>query len=63
MTKAIEDFSHSFYPFLHDENEKPQELMAELRLSPCELSSAVLPTRTTTFTDRRRAWVEFIRLP
>jgi Phosphoheptose isomerase len=36
MTKAIEDFSQSFYPFLHDETEKPQELMAELRFSLLE---------------------------
>ncbi|MDQ3489570.1 MAG: hypothetical protein M3449_00685, partial [Acidobacteriota bacterium] len=36
MTKAIEDFSQSFYPFLHDENVKPQGLMDELRFSLLE---------------------------
>lgn len=36
MTKAIEDFSQSFYPFLHEENKKPQELMESLRFSLME---------------------------
>ena len=36
MTKAIEDFSQSFYPFLHEENAKPQELGEELRFSLME---------------------------
>jgi D-sedoheptulose 7-phosphate isomerase len=36
MTKPIEDFSQSFYPFLHEENVKPQELGLELRFSLLE---------------------------
>ncbi len=36
MTKAIEDFSQSFYPFLHDERAKPSELMASLSFSLLE---------------------------
>lgn len=36
MTKAIEDFSQSFYPFLHEENTKPQKLKEELRFSLME---------------------------
>ena len=36
MPKALEDFSHSFYPFLHEENEKPRELMAALGFSLLE---------------------------
>jgi len=36
MPKAIEDFSQSFYPFLHEENEKPRELMAALGFSLLE---------------------------
>jgi D-sedoheptulose 7-phosphate isomerase len=36
MTKAIEDFSQSFYPFLHEENTKPQKLNEELRFSLME---------------------------
>ena len=33
MAKTIEDFSRSFYPFLHDEEKRPQELQEELRFS------------------------------
>ncbi|MGQ0542681.1 MAG: D-sedoheptulose-7-phosphate isomerase [Blastocatellia bacterium] len=33
MNKTIEDFSQSFYPFLHEENERPHELMEQLRFS------------------------------
>jgi len=36
MTKTIEDFSQSFYPFLHEENAKPQELTEQLRFSLME---------------------------
>lgn len=36
MTKSLEDFSQSFYPFLHEENAKPQELGEELRFSLME---------------------------
>ena len=36
MTKAIEEFSQSFYPFLHTDNAKPQELMDQLRFSLLE---------------------------
>lgn len=36
MTKPIEDFSQSFYPFLHEENIKPQELEENLRFSLTE---------------------------
>jgi D-sedoheptulose 7-phosphate isomerase len=36
MTKAIDEFSESFYPFLHQGNEKPRELMAGLSFSLLE---------------------------
>ncbi len=36
MTKAIQDFSESFYPFLHEGKEKPQELMESLGFSLLE---------------------------
>ncbi len=37
MTKTADDFSKAFYPFLHDEEQqKPQELMEELRFSLSE---------------------------
>jgi len=36
MAKTVEDFSRAFYPFLHDDDRKPQELMEELRFSLME---------------------------
>jgi len=36
MAKTIEDFSRSFYPFLHDDDKKPQDLQEELRFSLLE---------------------------
>ncbi|MEO6052215.1 MAG: SIS domain-containing protein, partial [Pyrinomonadaceae bacterium] len=36
MTKAIEDFSESFYPFLHESKRKPTELTAQLGFSLLE---------------------------
>lgn len=36
MTKPIEDFSQSFYPFLHEENKNSQKLDEELRFSLME---------------------------
>ncbi len=36
MTKAIENFSESFYPFLHESKKEPQELKAQLGFSLLE---------------------------
>jgi D-sedoheptulose 7-phosphate isomerase len=36
MDKTAEDFSRAFYPFLHEDGERPQELMEELRFSLLE---------------------------
>jgi D-sedoheptulose 7-phosphate isomerase len=36
MAKTIDDFSRSFYPFLHDDDKKPQDLQEELRFSLLE---------------------------
>jgi D-sedoheptulose 7-phosphate isomerase len=36
MAKTIDDFSRSFYPFLHDDDKKPQDLQDELRFSLLE---------------------------
>jgi D-sedoheptulose 7-phosphate isomerase len=36
MTKSAEDFSRAFYPFLHDDTTKSQDLMDELRFSLME---------------------------
>ncbi len=36
MTKEIEDFSETFYPFLHESKKDPEELTAQLRFSLLE---------------------------
>ena|SRR5436853_1208332 len=36
MAKTVEDFSRAFYPFLHDDDKKPQDLQEELRFSLLE---------------------------
>jgi D-sedoheptulose 7-phosphate isomerase len=36
MTKALEDFSQSFYPFLHEDNARPTDVMDGLRFSLLE---------------------------
>ncbi|MGI9036953.1 MAG: D-sedoheptulose-7-phosphate isomerase [Pyrinomonadaceae bacterium] len=51
MNKPIEDFSQSFYPFLHEENKKPQELMEELRFSLLEKAREGIETKTRFFEE------------
>jgi len=36
MAKTVDDFSRAFYPFLHDDDKKPQDLQGELRFSLLE---------------------------
>ncbi len=36
MTKSAEDFSRSFYPFLHQDDKQPEELTEQLRFSLLE---------------------------
>lgn len=51
MEKPIEDFSQSFYPFLHEENAKPQELHAELRFSLMEKAREGIETKQKFFEE------------
>lgn len=53
MTKAIEDFSQSFYPFLHDDNEKPKELMEQLRFSLLEKARESVEVKTRFFEENK----------
>ena len=55
MTKAIEDFSQSFYPFLHEENAKPAELGEELRFSLMEKVRESDEVRARFFEDNKDA--------
>lgn len=53
MTKAVEDFSQSFYPFLHEENVKPQELMEELRFSLMEKARESVEVKQRFFEENK----------
>jgi D-sedoheptulose 7-phosphate isomerase len=53
MGKAAEDFSRSFYPFLHDEKKKPQDLMEELRFSLLEKARESVDVKTRFFEDNK----------
>jgi Phosphoheptose isomerase len=56
MGKAAEDFSRSFYPFLHEtEKKEPQELMAELSFSLLEKARESVSVKTKFFEDNNEA--------
>lgn len=49
MSKSAEDFSRAFYPFLHDEERKPQELMERLSFSLLEKARASVEVKRRFF--------------
>jgi len=53
MTKAIEDFSQSFYPFLHENNKPPQELMEDLRFSLMEKARESVEVKQKFFEENK----------
>jgi D-sedoheptulose 7-phosphate isomerase len=54
MGKAAENFSRSFYPFLHEtEKKEPQELMSELSFSLLEKARESVSVKTRFFEDNR----------
>ncbi len=53
MGKAAEDFSRSFYPFLHEEEKQPQELMAELSFSLLEKARESVDVKARFFEDHK----------
>jgi D-sedoheptulose 7-phosphate isomerase len=54
MTKAIEDFSREFYPFLHESNGKQsQDLMEELRFSLTEKARESIEVKQKFFAENR----------
>ncbi|MEW6126057.1 MAG: SIS domain-containing protein [Acidobacteriota bacterium] len=55
MTKSLEDFSRAFYPFLHDEEKKPQELMAALRFSLSEKARESVAVKEQFFANNQDA--------
>lgn len=53
MTKAIEDFSQSFYPFLHEDNKKSPDLMEELRFSLLEKARESVEVKQKFFEENK----------
>src|SRR4051812_33828967 len=54
MGKAAEDFSRSFYPFLHEtEKKEPQALMEELRFSLLEKARESVEVKSKFFEDNK----------
>jgi D-sedoheptulose 7-phosphate isomerase len=55
MTKTAEDFSRAFYPFLHGNEKKPQDLMAELRFSLLEKARESIDIKARFFEENKDA--------
>src|SRR6478672_1240059 len=53
MTKAAEDFSRAFYPFLHGNEKEPQELLEELRFSLLEKARESVDVKARFFEDNQ----------
>lgn len=53
MGKAAEDFSRSFYPFLHETEKAPQDLMAELRFSLMEKARESVDVKNRFFEEQK----------
>lgn len=49
MTKAAEDFSRAFYPFLHEDTAKSQDLMDQLRFSLMEKARESVEVKSAFF--------------
>ncbi|HYU98073.1 MAG TPA: hypothetical protein VE977_04550, partial [Pyrinomonadaceae bacterium] len=54
MTKpVIDDFSRSFYPFLHDQQKRPEDLMEEMTFSLLEKVRESVEVKTEFFTANK----------
>jgi D-sedoheptulose 7-phosphate isomerase len=53
MTKAADDFSRAFYPFLHGNEKEPQELMSELRFSLLEKARESVEVKSRFFEENK----------
>jgi D-sedoheptulose 7-phosphate isomerase len=54
MSKAAaDDFSRAFYPFLHDDDKKPQDLMEELRFSLMEKTRESVDVKAKFFEENK----------
>jgi D-sedoheptulose 7-phosphate isomerase len=55
MTKAIDDFSRAFYPFLHDDERQSQELQEALGFSLLEKAREGVEVKLKFFDDNKEA--------
>jgi D-sedoheptulose 7-phosphate isomerase len=55
MSKTSDDFSRAFYPFLHEEDKKPQDLMEELRFSLLEKARESVEVKSRFFEVNKEA--------
>lgn len=55
MSRSAEDFSRSFYPFLHEGDREPQELMGELRFSLLEKARESVEVKSKFFEENKDA--------
>jgi D-sedoheptulose 7-phosphate isomerase len=56
MSKAAsDDFSRAFYPFLHEDDKQPQELMEELRFSLLEKARESVEVKARFFEENKDA--------
>ncbi|HET9531385.1 MAG TPA: SIS domain-containing protein [Blastocatellia bacterium] len=55
MAKPLEDFSQTFYPFLHEDERKPQELMEKLRFSLMEKARESVEVKSRFFEENKDA--------
>ncbi len=53
MSHPLNDFSEAFYPFLHDDAKRPQELMEQLRFSLLEKASESCQVKTVFFDENK----------
>jgi D-sedoheptulose 7-phosphate isomerase len=55
MTKAIDDFSRAFYPFLHDDTRQPQELSQSLGFSLMEKARESVEVKLRFFDENKES--------
>ncbi|MCM3900271.1 MAG: SIS domain-containing protein [Pyrinomonadaceae bacterium] len=55
---AIDDFSRSFYPFLHEDQKQPEELMAQMAFSLLEKARESVEVKTRFFEANKETIIE-----
>src|SRR5262245_24533887 len=58
MSDSHDNFSRAFYPFLHGNEQQPQDLLAELRFSLLEKARESVAVKTTFFAENQETIVQ-----